>query len=309
MSGFEISCFKVVVWGLPASGQETLVHALLNSLETYQPASSGLIFYIQEVLDKENEEEELHFPLGSQSAFYRIGRKRANGEIVDSGVSASVFEHFLEINDHPRADILDDYRNMDMLILALDPTQLKEADEYFYHTSRLADKSRDPEEIDLSEFVRQSIFFRNDPNYQDKLASFALEGKLSRAEYAAQVDRLHVLCADDCHVEVCVTKVDKLPSHDRQLQPAKLVSKYFGNEMKEVLRKFNEKRIYYFYTPSADNSQNELAQSDELGKPLLLLMQEYEMEQLLHTRSWFQSIVFGRDNMKNYIPYFKSNYS
>lgn len=299
MSNSENTCFKVVVWGPPDSGKESLAKELVNSLERYQetyPAGLGLIFYIQKVSDEEK--KELNFPSTPQTAFYRLGRKRSNNKNADSRVDVSAFEHFLEINFHSAGTERQEVcRNADMLILALDPMQLKDVN----HAVTLVDPVDDQEEIDLGEFVRQSIFFRNVQGLLDKEAHPEPGGKLSRAEYAGKVSKLGILSTENWYVEICITNIDKLPVPDRQLDSIELLNKYFGDSMKISLHNIKGKKIYFSF-PTHNNITE---QGIDLGRPLLQLLQADEIEHLSYQQSMFKRMLFGNENRKQYIPYFE----
>jgi len=303
MSNSENTCFKVVIWGPPASGKASLAKALLVSLERYQEmcqTDSGLMFYIQEISDEEK--RKLNFPLDTQNVFYCLGRKPANNEIMDSRVNVSAFGHFLEINflsagtEKPEV-----CSNADILILALDPMRLKE-DDYFHHTNKLVDESDVQEEIDLSEFVRQSIFFRKDSILFGKIAHPEPDEKLSRAEYAGHVSKLSSSSTKVVCVEICVTNIDKLPVDDCQLEPIELLNKYFGDNMKTALRNLKGEKVYFSF-PILDKT---IEQGIDLGRPLLQLLQVDEKDRLSYQQSKIKRILLGgTENLNKYIPYFE----
>lgn len=317
MPKFNLPPLQIALWGPPDSGKTRLKDMLLDSLlQSYQHPI--LEIFIEQDAEQQNVDDG-NLLDREYWTFWNIGRKVKN--VVDhnkAGVNVSSMYHDLEIFDPPGGRVFrsnnhpSPYEKADLVILVLDPTQSSFSkkdgsfltEQYSYPAFPKRDKEDD---VDLSEFVKQSIFFQTDPIIGQKTAVAPAQEEVF--DYIEQVRTLlRTRRNTEKLVAVCITKMDLLPISDRQLEPKMFLQQYFGEGMALVLSQKSDLNIGFYSIPTSDDkftepySTNKKPRPKSLVIPVLKLLEARECEQIEEQSNWLSK----KYNLKNYIPYLEN---
>ena len=338
-----LSPLQIALWeATPGSGKTCFVRAMRESLNRFHQPNLDL--FISDILDNGQKQEILGDDLTkldlTDYSFWRVGRRSKDTANLNASdkkrIRISSNEHKLLIYDQSKEEKNNkrpyNYMNAHLVILMLDPTKLVNFNANSIRNLKPSTSSLVPppnkHQIDLTEFVKESIFFRNAPNdvqqTPSKLPDPQEYKRTVQTEYVNVVkDFLRSIQKSELRLAVCITKIDQLPLNQQNIHPKKLLPILFGQEMINAFNVSPDLDIY-FYAVSAFGKQPNITSELELTemtnlwqpinieKPVLELLEDRERRRIKKKYGFgciapFLSDLLAspmsQENLNQYIPY------
>lgn len=311
-----ISPLLIALWGPPGSGKTSLRRAIPLALRKFSHPSLQLVVNkLDPNTDPGTKLVELSPSSVNDMECWEVTREPKQDNKKDgSGINKQ--GHSLEIYDPSGASTIQSvmYKKASLVICILDPTRLVE-----YSSVKLNKKpsslqvrsSVKENEIDLSIFVKQSIFFRNSQESFSAVSFSEPQSGITQKEYAEQVKKFLISLGNSGQrVAVCITKRDQLQSYDLRVGPQALVTELFGEEMKQVLFFHRGLDIRYYAVSAigdARNSIGDVPDSEDLWRPVNVEKPIIELLEVREIGRIKSKPIFGNENLKKYIRYFSES--